>query len=125
MPLHNIRSIKGVGSYAVYRIATGACWQCPQRAQCTKSTSPAFRREFSVPLSGAALAQRVQILARARATAGVDSPGFVKAPIGPAPAKPSAPPPLPLRRWTTPQAYPAGPMLFAAPALRPNVLLNI
>ncbi len=123
MPLHNIRSIKGVGSYAVYRIATGACWQCPQRGQCTKSTSPAFRREFSVPLSGAALAQRTQILERARAAATVASPGFVQAPIGPALAKPSAS--APLRRWVTPQTYRAGPKLFAAPTLRAHVLLQI
>ena len=49
-PLHNIRQSNGAGCYAIYRMPAGLCWPCPQRAECTQSTNPTFRREFSVPL---------------------------------------------------------------------------
>ena len=124
-PLHNIRSSNGSGAYAIYRMPAGACWPCPQRAQCSDSPNPGWRREFSMPLGSAALADRAQILARARACVAGEPKGFVELPIGPAALKLQLKPQTPLCRWAPPCSFSAGPMLYAAPVLRPSVLLQI
>lgn len=126
-PLHNIRQSNGSGCYGIYRMPAGLCWPCPQRAKCTESTNPTFRREFSVPLGVAALAGRAQILAQVRAAqpqaiACVDVPAVCHEHR---PAKANSAPTTPPARWTPPAHRAAGPLVTTAPSLKPSVLLNL
>ncbi len=119
--LCNIRPFHGYGCYAVYRMPAGVCASCPQRSDCTKSSNPLFRREFSVPLDRSALADRARILAEVRriATNAPRRPAVSPA-ATPRPATAGKPP-----RWTSPQPRDAGPLLPAAPCLRPSVLVQM
>ena len=126
-PLHNIRQSNGSGCYAIYRVPAGLCWPCPQRADCTQSTNPTFRREFSVPLAVTALADRAEILAQVRATdaqtgAIVQAPATCRNHLNTRVISGSASMPA---RWSRPAQDAAGPLTPAAPSLRPSVLLQL
>ena len=125
--LQNIRTVGG-GCYAVYRLPGGSCRQCPQRAGCTSSINPSYRREFSVPLPATAFADRAAILAEVRAAASTEaSPPSAPAESREATSSPPAPASAPstaTARWTPPTPTTAGPALPAPPSLRPSLLTH-
>lgn len=62
IPLHNLRVVNGIYTYATYRSPAGVCQQCVQFKGCTHSVYPGYRREFGVRIPGSALEFRTEIL---------------------------------------------------------------
>lgn len=62
IPLHNIRLVNGIYTYATYRSSAGVCEQCVQFKGCTHSVYRGYRREFGVRIPGSALEFRAEIL---------------------------------------------------------------
>lgn len=62
IPLHNIRLVNGIYTYATYRSPAGVCEQCVQFKGCTHGVYRGYRREFGVPVASSTLQFRAEIL---------------------------------------------------------------